>query len=76
MRWFGPCYGLNITSKNGRDDIKLIQSQDSKHMLQSKKMFGRGSGKMQKRVLINMYLLISKIQFEYSSTIKVPAYVI
>ena len=28
-------------------------------------MFGRGLEKMQKRGLINMYLLINKIQFEY-----------
>jgi hypothetical protein len=54
MRWFGPLYGSNIMSKNGRGDTKHIRSQDSKHMLQSKKMFGRGLGKRLKRVSENI----------------------
>ena len=42
MRWSGPLYGLNIMSKNGRDDIILTQTQDFRHTVGSKTiaMFG------------------------------------
>ena len=51
MRWSGPLYGLNIMSKNGRDDIILTQTQDFRHMLQSEKMFGRDSERKLKKGL-------------------------
>lgn len=51
MRWFGPLCGSSIMSKNGRDGIRLIRNLDLGHMLQNKKMFGRGLGKGLKKVL-------------------------
>jgi hypothetical protein len=58
MRWFGRLCGSNTKSKNGRDGTKLIQNQDLRHMLQSKKMFGRGLGKRLRRVLESILLLV------------------
>jgi hypothetical protein len=51
MRWFGPFYSSNIINKNGRDITKLIQNQGLRHMLPSKKMFGRSLETMLKRGL-------------------------
>ena len=58
MRWFGPLCGLNIKKKNGRDGIRHTPNQDLKHMLPSKRMFGRCSGKRLKRVLESILLLV------------------